>query len=246
MKKYLVLFAIIYACIFEIHLLHGLSMLNLLNGSSIKDVTIRSIPLNENTIASMRQSDSPGDLCAIWTLNQVYGKNKWSRAEQWEEFSVYFRSLFADMECFPLDQKNYKFSFDNSWASARTYGGDRIHEGTDIMPPKQKRDCYKIYSVSDGVVSNIGWLPQGGWRIGITAPNGTYFYYAHLSSFADMEKGDKVKAGDLIGYMGDTGYSEIEGTTGNFPVHLHFGIYFIVDGEEVSVNPYWILRYFAS
>ena len=44
--------------------------------------------------------------------------------------------------------------------------------------------------------------------------------------------------------MGDTGYSQVEGTTGNFPVHLHVGIYLQTDHhEEMSVNPYWVLKY---
>ena len=245
-KKYVILAVLIIFCSFSIHYLHQRSALNILNESSITDKAIRSIPLDENTIKAMKQSDSPGEICAMQTLDQVYGGNNWKRAAGWEEFSGYFRNLFSDMERFPLDQEKDSFGFDNSWAFARTYGGKRTHEGTDIMPPDQKRDYYKVYSVSDGVISNIGWLPQGGWRVGITAPNGTYFYYAHLSSYADIAKGDEVKAGDFIGYMGDTGYSEIEGTTGNFPVHLHFGIYFIVDSEEVSVNPYWILQYFQQ
>lgn len=46
-----------------------------------------------------------------------------------------------------------------------------------------------------------------------------------------------MKAGDLLGYMGDTGYSTVEGTTGNFPVHLHLGIYLYPGGREISVVP---------
>lgn len=51
-----------------------------------------------------------------------------------------------------------------------------------------------------------------------------------------------MKAGDLLGFMGDTGYGT-EGTTGMFPVHLHLGIYLYQDNKEISVNPYWILQY---
>ncbi|MFQ9150541.1 MAG: M23 family metallopeptidase [Blautia sp.] len=73
---------------------------------------------------------------------------------------------------------------------------------------------------------------------------GGYFYYAHLSSYGRaFQKGDRVSAGDLLGYMGDSGYGP-EGTTGRFDVHLHIGIY--IEGEnrkEISVNPYWPLRY---
>ena len=52
-----------------------------------------------------------------------------------------------------------------------------------------------------------------------------------------------MSAGQLLGYMGDTGYSEVEGTTGNFPVHLHFGMYLDLEGRgEVSFNPYYLLN----
>ena len=46
----------------------------------------------------------------------------------------------------------------------------------------------------------------------------------------------------VILQCGDSGYSKVEGTVGNFPVHLHFGIYIMVDGNEITVNPYEILK----
>ena len=59
----------------------------------------------------------------------------------------------------------------------------------------------------------------------------------------DWKEGDLVRAGELLGFMGDTGYSAVEGTVGNFPVHLHLGIYLKTDHyDEMSVNPYWILE----
>ena len=61
----------------------------------------------------------------------------------------------------------------------------------------------------------------------------------------NLQIGDKVKAGQIIGTMGDSGYGS-EGTVGKFPVHLHFGVYLDIDGEEQSVNPYWILKYLES
>ena len=57
-----------------------------------------------------------------------------------------------------------------------------------------------------------------------------------------MKVGDQVKAGQLLGFMGDTGYGEA-GTKGMFPVHLHLGIYIYPDGTEMSINPYAILKY---
>ncbi len=56
--------------------------------------------------------------------------------------------------------------------------------------------------------------------------------------------GDKVEPGTLLGYMGDSGYGVQEGTVGNFEVHLHLGIYLKTDHyDELSINPYWVLRY---
>lgn len=100
----------------------------------------------------------------------------------------------------------------------------------------------EVQSVSDGTVEQMGWLELGGYRVGIRSPGGLYFYYAHLDSYAaGLQKGDTVKAGTLLGYMGDTGYGQ-EGTRGKFPVHLHFGVYYDKNGEEKTIDPYRLLR----
>lgn len=155
----------------------------------------------------------------------------------------------ADMVYFPVpessyDTNGYSVSFSDSWMDSRSYGGERHHEGCDIMAAIDKRGHYPIVSISDGYVEKIGWLKLGGYRIGIRSPNGVYFYYAHLNDYAPgLEIGDEVKAGELLGFMGDTGYSETEGTTGYFPVHLHVGIYLNDEnGEEKSYNPYPFLK----
>lgn len=154
-----------------------------------------------------------------------------------------------DIVYFPVptstyDDKRYTVTYTDSWMQSRSYGGDRVHEGTDIMAADNIRGHYPIISISDGIVEQKGWLKLGGYRIGIRSPNGVYFYYAHLSDYAEgLEVGDEIKAGECIGFMGDTGYSEIEGTTGNFPVHLHLGIYLNTrTGEEKSYNPYPFLQ----
>lgn len=104
-----------------------------------------------------------------------------------------------------------------------------------------------IVSVCDGTVSNIGWLELGGYRILIKSKENVYYYYAHLHSYSvGIKEGDEIKAGQIIGYMGDTGYSNVEGTIGNFPVHLHFGIYIYEGDREISINPYEILKKFEN
>lgn len=131
-------------------------------------------------------------------------------------------------------------SYVDSWMGERIYKGKGVHEGTDIMADRNERGIYPVVSISDGTITNLGWLEKGGYRIGITSPSGVYFYYAHLDSYADIKEGDRVIAGELLGFMGDSGYGE-EGTVGQFAVHLHLGIYSFEGGEEISVNPYYIL-----
>lgn len=160
-----------------------------------------------------------------------------------------YETVLKDLKYFPVpentDGQSPYVHYDNSWGAKRTYGGERHHEGTDVMADNNERGYFPVVSMSDGTVEKIGWLEQGGWRIGIRAPGGAYLYYAHMHSYArQFEAGETVKAGQLLGYMGDSGYSTVEGTTGNFAVHLHVGIYLRTDhSEEQSVNPYWVLKF---
>ena len=134
-------------------------------------------------------------------------------------------------------------SYEDSWMFERNFGGKRGHEGTDLFPVSARRDYYPVVSMTDGMVEAIGWLTKGGYRIGVRAPGGGYFYYAHLSSYEeDFTPGDRVQAGEILGFMGNTGYGQ-EGTSERFPVHLHLGIYITTpEGQEISVNPYHILQ----
>lgn len=156
-----------------------------------------------------------------------------------EKEALYFPVPKSDVD------KSLKVSFVDTWLMERNYGGKRVHEGTDIMASENKRGLYPVVSVSDGIVKNKGWLEKGGWRIGIASNSGTYYYYAHLDSYSNLKIGDSVRAGELLGYMGDSGYGP-EGTVGQFPVHLHFGIYFYEDGKEISVNPYEVLLFLEN
>lgn len=171
------------------------------------------------------------------------------RPAEYRKLRNAYAAIFQDLRYFPIPastvQATSDISYEDGWMDSRTYGGDRHHEGCDIMGTAMPRGFYPVVSISDGVVEKIGWLEQGGWRIGIRTPSGIYLYYAHLYDYSqEFKEGDSVKAGQLLGFMGDSGYSAVEGTVGNFEVHLHLGIYLKTDHyEELSVNPYWILRY---
>ena len=134
---------------------------------------------------------------------------------------------------FPMSE-GYKYSFDDGFGGKRTYGGERKHEGIDIMCDSG----VPLVAVCSGVVEQKGWLELGGWRIGIRGKDGIYYYYAHLSRYAPgIRKGSRVKKGDILGYTGNTGYGS-EGTSGKFPPHLHFGMY----EKGRAVNPYPFLK----
>ncbi len=169
--------------------------------------------------------------------------------EHQEELTINCQNLLCkiqqELRYFPVPESTkentLKTAFENSWMYERTYGGTRGHEGVDVMASKNVRGIYPVLSMTDGVITNLGWLEKGGYRIGITAESGTYYYYAHLDSYANLREGDRVTAGELLGYMGDSGYGP-EGTTGKFQVHLHVGIYTYQNGSEISLNPYYLLK----
>lgn len=173
------------------------------------------------------------------------------RKEEFGKLQESCEALFSDLVYFPVAYLkgggSGQIFYENGYGAPRNYGGERTHEGIDLFGQKDESGYYPVVSVTDGVVENVGWLPLGGYRIGIRSPHGAYFYYAHLEEYgARFEKGDRVTAGELLGLMGDTGYGQ-EGTSGKFPVHLHFGVYLRTEHfREMSVNPYAILTFLEN
>ena len=105
-----------------------------------------------------------------------------------------------------------------------------------------------IIAVESGYVEAIGWNRYGGWRIGIRSFDGKrYYYYAHLRRnhpYADMYEGKIVTAGDVIGYLGMTGYSSEENKNNINVPHLHIGLQLIFDASQKDgTNQIWIDMY---
>lgn len=128
------------------------------------------------------------------------------------------------------------------FGNSRSYGFARTHLGNDLMGSIGT----PIIAVESGIVENIGWNQYGGWRIGIRSfDQHRYYYYAHLRKdhpyVSTLEKGSVVTAGDVIGYLGMTGYSTTENVNNvNIP-HLHFGLELIFDTSLVDTkNEIWI------
>lgn len=218
--------------------------------------------LSEELLKQLEQAEkslglSKGTLLASWMPSQHYQPSRESvlteescvrqrtgflkyRSREYESLLLLYQAIWDDLIYFPVESG---ISYEDSWMFERNYGGKRGHEGCDLMPPENKSGVYPVFSMTDGIVEKAGWLDMGGYRIGIRSPRGGYFYYAHLSEESSwIKEGQSVHAGDVIGYMGDTGYGP-EGTRGKFDVHLHLGIYVrTAKDPEISVNPYWILK----
>lgn len=138
--------------------------------------------------------------------------------------------------------KNYSFSHYKDFGSARSYGYRRVHLGNDLLGSIGT----PIVAVESGYVESLGWNQYGGWRVGIRSFDGKrYYYYAHLRKdhpyAKDLCEGQIVTAGDVIGYLGMTGYSSHENVNNiNIP-HLHFGVQLIFNEvQKDGYNQIWI------
>ena len=129
--------------------------------------------------------------------------------------------------------------FDDTWGNRRS--GGRRHKGTDLMAPKMS----PVYAVADGIVTTMKRGGSAGWWIGIEHAGGLESWYMHLNNdapgtdngraereetfAAGLGVGDFVTAGQLIGYVGDSGNAEGSGP------HTHFELH--VNGKPIDPYP---------
>lgn len=150
-------------------------------------------------------------------------------------------------ECYGLKAfspiaKGFYYNDYDDFGAGRSYGYKRRHLGHDMMG----QIGTPIIAVESGYVEAIGWNQYGGWRIGIRSlDKKRYYYYAHLRQdcpyASDLTEGSFVTAGDVIGYMGHTGYSVSENVNNIDVIHLHFGIEIMFDeSQKDSDNEIWI------
>ena len=136
---------------------------------------------------------------------------------------------------FPVD--HIKSHFYDDWKEKRG-SGNRVHLGLDVRAPKGS----KIVSIADGVVNTVSYNPLSGYYIAIDHMNGWLSLYVHLdddligndnagsktTAFAkDFKKGDFVRRGEVIGFVGNSGNAE-----GTVP-HLHLEIKYLGEAQDV-------------
>lgn len=149
------------------------------------------------------------------------------------------------LKAFSPIAKGFPYTDYDDFGTARSYGFKRQHLGHDMMGQVGT----PIIAVESGTVEAMGWNQYGGWRLGIRSfDRKRYYYYAHLRKDypyqSNLKEGSVVQAGDVIGYLGRTGYSTTENTNNIKQPHLHFGIELVFDeSQKESSNEIWISCY---
>ena len=135
-----------------------------------------------------------------------------------------------------LTRGGYVFPVHGPVSFTDTFGADRAvvgwHHGEDVFAPIGA----PVLAVADGTVFSVGWNDLGGNRLWLRDRRGNEFYYAHLSAFSPLAvDGMRVEAGDVLGFVGNSGDAE---TT---PPHLHFEIHHVAllgFGYDGVIPPY--------
>lgn len=195
-------------------------------------------------------------------ISDFYGENKYYLYYV-EAYSAIFREYIGEYtdgngntvyglkNYHPIPQ-GYWYNHYDDFGVSRSYGFRRKHLGHDISGSIGT----PVIAVEGGTVTEFGWNRYGGWRIGIRSFDGLRsYYYAHLRKnkpyIEGLEKGDTIKAGQVIGYLGVTGYSYKENTNMKCAPHLHLGIQLIFDesqyqgASEIWIDPYDICRFLS-
>lgn len=184
----------------------------------------------------LKYGDSASDFnIAVWEY--YHNGRATQRVAQFAKLYEHFGRLDLSGSAFPLPIGN-SYSYRSTWGTGRSWGGARIHEGTDLFAPHGMT----VRSTCFGIVETKGWNRYGGWRIGIRDIENRYHYYAHLSGYdKSVTRGDIVTPGQTIGWVGSSGYGS-PGTQGKFPPHLHYGIYRDRGITEWAFDPYPLLK----
>ncbi len=164
----------------------------------------------------------------------------------------HYESKYGLKGYFPL-ARGFDYTHYDDFGVSRSYGYKRRHLGHDMMGLVGT----PIMCIESGTVEALGWNQYGGWRIGIRSFDGKrYYYYAHLRQnypYAEgLEEGSVVTAGDVIGYMGHTGYSTKENVNNIEITHLHWGLQLIFDesqkegNNEIWIDVYPLTRFLAK
>ncbi len=227
-----------------------LSVLAVKNGGNFKGYKKSQL---DNIIEKIDAGKTPAEIAAneklynyyIEAYNAVLGGfvGEYDKYTQNEDGSVSVEHKYGLRVFSPL-AKGYYYNHYDDFGASRSYGYQRPHLGHDLVGSVGT----PVIAVESGYVEAVGWNQYGGWRIGIRShDNKRYYYYAHLRKnhpYNDIYEGKIINAGEVIGYLGMTGYSSKENTNNIEIPHLHYGMQLIFDpSQKDGVNQIWIDMY---
>ncbi len=175
-------------------------------------------------------------------LDGFVGKYEIQKAE--EDGTIRWQQCYG-LKAFSPVAKGFEYSDYDDFGTSRSYGYSRPHLGHDMMG----QTGTPIIAIESGYVEVLGWNQYGGWRLGIRSfDKKRCYYYAHLRQnfpyCKDLKEGSVVTAGQVIGYMGHTGYSTEENVNNINITHLHWGLQLIFDeSQKEGENEIWINCY---
>lgn len=195
-----------------------------------------------------------GGLVGKYEIEVPEGEKTEKENEPGEEegISVSWKKVYG-LKGFNPIAKTFPYTDYDDFGVSRSYGYKRNHLGHDMMGQVGT----PVIAAESGLVRELGWNQYGGWRIGIDSFDGKrYYYYAHLRQdrpYAEgLKKGGIVQAGDVIGYIGRTGYSAKENVNNIDEYHLHFGLQLIFDesqrdgNQEIWVDVYELVKFLSQ
>ena len=191
-------------------------------------------------------------------IEDFYGGNKYYKYYE-ESYNAIFSQFIGEytnkdgkevygLKNFHPIAKGFWYNHYDDFGSSRSYGFKRVHLGHDIMGSVGT----PIIAVEGGTITDFGWNRYGGWRIGIRSFDGLRsYYYAHLRKnhpyYEGLKSGDTIKAGQVIGYLGVTGYSFKENSNMKCKPHLHIGMQLIFHESQIKgPKEIWIDMYQIS
>lgn len=200
----------------------------------------------------------------VWSLEEgkkiddFYGNNKYYKYYV-EAYSAIFAEFFGEylnengevvygLKNYHPFPKGFWYNHYDDFGASRSYGYKRVHLGHDFMGSIGT----PLVAIEGGVITEMGWNRLGGWHLTIRSHDGMRgYYYAHLRKgkpFVEgLEIGDAVEAGEVVAYLGVTGYSTVEDTNMTGAPHLHLGLQLIFDESQVvGLAEIWIDMYQIS
>lgn len=203
----------------------------------------------ENFAARLSEGGEPSELVSNTKLLnyyiEAYGAVLGGFVGEYTEYTSDGNSVDGyGLRAFSPIASGYSYSHFDDFGASRSFGYKRSHLGHDLMGSVGT----PVIAVEGGYVEACGWNMYGGWRVGIRSFDGKrYYYYAHLRKghpYCDIYEGKQVAAGEVIGYLGMTGYSSRSDVNNINVPHLHYGLEVIFDpSQKDGWNQIWIDMY---